>query len=221
MARRQIIEVTRNRSHDDIAVIDSYDSAKSTREIFQGKPVKNERRQPFGWPRFVRYLGRTNAENYFSDKMLSGGKWEFYKHIAEGPQYLFINDAITSLVNDRAQTIEIRETSRPKLRPVWKPAGMPEAFYVRSFEITQPMPQHLADLAPCKGVQWVDPSGKYFEARIPNSTLAAAKFPRQKPWPQAPILRRPEVVLVVYSNEGMHFLITGPKLNVTEDGIVG
>jgi hypothetical protein len=221
MARRQIIEVTRNRSHDDIAVIDSYDSAKSTREIFQGKPVKNERRQPFGWPRFVRYLGRTNAENYFSDKMLSGGKWEFYKHIAEGPQYLFINDAITSLVNDRSDVVQIRESSRKSRAAVEVVDGLPATFFAKSYEITGSMPEHLADLAPCKGIQWVDPSGKYFEARIPNSTLAAAKFPRQKPWPQAPILRRPEVVLVVYSNEGMHFLITGPKLNVTEDGIVG
>lgn len=211
MGRRQIIEVRRNRG--EVGVTDSYDSAKQTREIFQGKPSKKEKQHPFGWPRFVRYLGRTNAENYFSNKMLSGGKWEFYKHIAEGPQYLFLNDESTSLINDRSAVVEVREAgrrSRPASDKVEVVDGVPAAFYAKSYEITGDMPGHLADLAPCKGIQWVDPSGRYFEARIPNSTLAACKHPDSK-----------ETILVVYSKEGIHFMITGPKLNVTEDGIVG
>jgi hypothetical protein len=198
LVRRRIIDVA-----------DTYDSAKQTREIFQGKPVRKVDRKPFSWPHFVRYLGRTNAENYFSDKMLSGGKWEFYKHIAEGPQYLFINDEITSMVNDEGDHIVVREASRG-MRPNRRSSSIPREFQARSFEITGTMPAHLADLAPSKGVQWVAPNRRYYEARIPHSMLAAAKHPHTG-----------ETILVVYSREGMHFLITGPELDVTKDGIVG
>ena len=196
--RRRIVEVA-----------DTYDSAKKTRETFYGHKVRKFREHNFGWPRFVRYLGRTNAENYYSNKALGDGKWEFYKHIAEGPQFLFINDDITKLVNDSGETIEIRERRRTN-RPNLKSRGLPTSFYASTYEITGEMPAHLADLASHKGTQWVDPSGRYFEARIPHSTLAAAKHPQTG-----------ETILVVYSDEGMHLLVTGPKLDVTADGITG
>lgn len=192
-----------------IDVADTYDSAKKTRAIFHGHKPRNYREHPFGWPRFVRYIGRTNAENYYSNKALGNNEWEFYKHIAEGPQFLFINDDVTTLLNDRGETIEIRERGRSS-KPNFRQEKVPTKFYASTYEITGTMPAHLADLAPHKGTQWLAPSGLYYEARIPHSMLAAAKHPQTG-----------ETILVVYSDEGMHFLITGPKLDVTADGITG
>lgn len=191
-----------------IDVRDTYDDAKRKREVFHGKQVQKEIPLEIQWPRFVHYLGKTNAEIYYSNKMLNGGKWELYKHIVEGPQFLFVNAEATRLLNDYSAEVEFREAGR-KLRG---PEGgkVPTAFYTRSYEITGPMPQHLSQLAANKGVQWVAPNGRFFEARIPNSMTAAAVHPKTG-----------EAILLVYSNEGVHFLITGPKLDITKDGIVG
>ena len=197
MTRRRIVEVA-----------DTYASAKATREVFQGHKSKKIKRHPFGWPQFVKYLGRTNSENYYSDKSLSGGDWEFYKHIAEGPQFLFVNTEITNLVNDHGQQVEVRDTRRYKRN--LSRGRVPQFFTAVPYEITGKMPADLADLATNKGVQWIDPSGRYFEARIPHSYLAAGKHPETH-----------ETILVIYSTEGMHFIITGPKLDITADGIVG
>lgn len=191
-----------------INVADTYDDAKRMREVFYGKPVRNERELPFTWPRFVAFLGKTNAAIYHSDKMLNGGRWELYKHVAEGPQFLFVNPQITRIVNDHGEQVELRECGRRLRAPEGNDA--PTAFYMRSYELGGSMPQHISDLAANKGVQWVAPNGRFFEMRIPRSTTAAARHPITH-----------EAMLLVYSDEGVHFLITGPKLDITRDGIVG
>lgn len=216
MKRRIVIEVERpsrrirrNGSSCDSANGErSFESARKIRKEFYGKEFRKITPQDFEWPRFVTYLGRTNAENYYSNKMLSGGKWEMYKHIAEAPQYLFVNEQITNLLNDANKIVEIEDGGR-KMRPIEVDAkGLPSRFYGRRYEIRLPLPGYLADLASCKGIQWLDASGRYFEARIPHTTLAAARHASGS------------VVLVVYSAEGMHFLITGDKLDVSKDGII-
>ena len=180
------------------------------REVFYGKRVKEEIDLPFTWPRFVRYLGRTNAEVYHSDKMLNGGKWELYKHIAEGKQFLFVNADrhTTNFLNDHGEEVELREAGR-RLSP---PEGgkAPVSFSTRSYEITGPMPQHISVLADNKGVQWIASDGKFFEVRMPHSVTAAALHPITG-----------EAMLLVYSDEGVHFMVTGVKLGITKDGIVG
>lgn len=186
-----------------------YANAKKQREVFYGKPVQKEKDLPFTWPTHVRYLGKTHAQIYYSDKMLNGGEWELYKHIAEGEQFLFVNDENTSFVNDATEPVEIRETGRRMAPPVRTDDG-PAVFFARTYEIAGEMPTFISDLAQNKGVQWRGADGRYYEARIAKSTIASAKHPDTG-----------ETFLVVYSPEGVHFLITGKKLNITKDGIVG
>lgn len=190
--------------------IESFDHAKQMREIFYGSRSKKIKNHNFGWPRFFRYLGITNAENYFSDKKLAKGNWEPFKHIAEGPQYLFVNDENTRMINDNGQPIALRESKRKRGSDRF--SKVPNEFFVKTFEVNPKfaMPKQLADLAPCLGIQWKDPSGKFLEVRIPNSFLAGARHPITE-----------EVILVVYTDEGIHFIITGDELDITEDGIVG
>jgi hypothetical protein len=257
-----------------IDVRDTYNSAKRMREVFYGKAQRGEKTLPFMWPRFVRYLGPTNAEIYFSDKTLAKGKWDLFKHIVEGPQFLFSNPAVTKLVNDYGEEVEIKEAGRrlrvegqggrvsARVSPVSEPRFVskeqehfiPTAFSARSYEITGPMPNHIADLADNKGVQWVARAGRlgqvvFFESRIPNSKLAGARMPlppsleakyddlceaiedakahgkrseeRDLESDIRAMEKRMQVILLVYSREGVHFMITGERLNVTKDGIVG
>ena len=192
-------------------LVDTRLEAKKIRERFYGKPSRNETELAISWPRFVRYLGITNAEQYMSDKKLAHWKMELFKHIAEDEQYLFVNDEITTLLNDDGKPVEFRETGRKMKAP--KSDKSPSVFYTSSYEISGLMPKHFAILAEDKGVQWVTPDGRYWEARIPGLTLAAAPVAGDRG-------RGGKAFLFGYSDEGVHYIITGKKLNVTEDGIV-
>jgi len=191
-----------------ISTDEVYGRAKLMREIFYGKPVEKEEELPFEWPRFVKYLGPNNSEIYHSDKMLGKGKWELYKHVCEGPQDLFINDAITRLLNDDGQPVEFREGS--KKRALAGNSDIPRVFHTQTFEITEAMPKYFSVLAENIGVQFLTPDRRYWEVRLPDSTLAAACHPRTK-----------EPFLFIYTAEGLHFLITGKILDISKHGIVG
>lgn len=205
--------------NDERELVDSFERAQKVRKDFYGRTNNLEQVLPFTWPRFVRYVGRTNAEQYLSDKKLAHWEFELFKHLAEDSQYLFINPSITTLLNDRGEPVEFRETGRRMKGP--EGGSVPTIFYAQSYEITSPMPKHFAVLAEDKGVQWVTSDGRYWEARIPNCTLAAVPLPPPTVRSQAPIFRpKAKVFLISYSPEGVHYIITGTKLNVTEDGIV-
>jgi hypothetical protein len=199
-------------SRERVAVVSTknvFESAKRQREVFYGKPARNPHELSFEWPRFWMHLGQTNAEIYFSNKMLNGGKWELYKHVAEAPQNLFVNAAITQLVNDRAQAVVFRE-GNGRARSVRHAAGAPVEFSGRSYELTGPMPKFVSDLAEFKGVQVLATDGRYYEMRLPKATWASGKRPDTG-----------ETFLLVYSDEGVHFLVTGSEIDIKKDGIVG
>ena len=198
-----------------IEVIDNdeiYGRAKRHREVFYGKPVQEEKELSIQWPRFVKYLGKANAQIYYSNKMLNGGAWELYKHIAEGPQDLFINDQITTLLNDRGQPVRFvdvgaRENKGRRIRPNDR---QPSVFYADTYELKGPLPKFVADLAESKGLQWQSQDGAFWEVRIPRTIWASTVHPKTR-----------EVMLIMYSDEGIHFVITGSKLDIKKDGIVG
>lgn len=197
-----------------IQVIDTeevYGRAKRQREVFYGKPVKEQKELAFEWPRFVKYLGKTNAQIYYSNKMLNGGEWELYKHIAEGPQDLFINDDITTLLNDAGQPVQIVDVGMSENKRRKTPgSSTPSALYAVTYQIAGPLPKIVSDLAESKGLQWQSQDGRFWEVRIPRTTWAAAIHPKTR-----------ECMLIMYSAEGIHFIVTGSKLDIKKDGIVG
>jgi len=86
------------------------------------------------------------------------------------------------------------------------------------------MPKHFTILAPLLGVQlrlfrkgqdgkvYLPPSDEsLYEVRINRAMLGGARHPETK-----------EVFLFVYTKaDGVHMMMTGEQLGVTEDGIVG
>jgi len=200
-------------------LVDTYSEARRIREDFYGKAIEGQTELSVRWPRFIKYVGVTNAEQYLSDKKLANWKKELFKHLAEDEQYLFINPAITTLLNDRGERVDLREAAGKLRAP--EANGAPTAFYAASYEIGGPMAKHIAVLADDKGVQWVTSDGQFWEMRIPDCTLAAAPIVRANGY--TPNLQRnpkAKCFLFSYSTEGVHYIITGKKLNVTKDGIV-
>jgi len=198
-----------------IEVIESeevYRNAKRQREVFYGKPVKEEKQLAIEWPRFVKYLGKTNAQIYYSNKSLNGGHWELYKHIAEGPQDLFICDDITTILNDRGEQVQFVDVGarENKGRTARQNARNPAIFYATTYELAGPLPKYVSDLAESKGLQWQSKDGSFWEVRIPRTTWASAVHPKTR-----------EVMLIMYSAEGIHFIVTGSRLDIKKDGIVG
>jgi hypothetical protein len=72
------------------------------------------------------------------------------------------------------------------------------------------MPQHLAILANSLGFMIELHDGRCFQVDIPHARWAASRFPDCG-----------AAFLALYSDEGLHFIVTGDELDVTEDGIVG
>lgn len=187
MSRRLVI----NRS--DLA------SAKKIREAFVDKAYEKEVPIHWKWPRHLYYVGQNEAVSYTSDKWKPRGSYEDYKHVAEGPQRLFVKDGFL-----------IDHSSR-------KPCDFP------CEKVTLParMPTAIAELAKILGLQFqpfqedrddgrLVLSGKYCGIDIARAYVGAAVYPTSG-----------ETFLVVYTRDELCAIITGDILGVEKDGIVG
>lgn len=180
------------RNRKRVFVVDTEEAwkrAKTHREAFFGKAVRNETELSFGWPKRLVYVGRALSEIYYSNKLLSGGRWETYKHVSEDAQDLFVNPDSTRLLGEDGKESELEG---------------------EEFELTGPMPKHVAVLANSVALQAELHDGACYEIRLPNSKLASAVHPGSG-----------ETFLLVYSREGVNCLITGTRLTVEEEGIGG
>ncbi|MFA4971449.1 MAG: hypothetical protein WC683_02465 [bacterium] len=98
----------------------------------------------------------------------------------------------------------------PKITTLIKDDGRKMQYRGDRFCLEGAMPKDIAVLAENRGVQVVTKSGEYYEIRMPHSTTAAAVHPETG-----------ETFLLVYSKEGVHFIITGDELTIGKDGIAG
>lgn len=204
----------RNEQGAAVELVDTYDRARVIREAFYGRAMERATPTDIRWPPFVRYVGITNSEQYLSDKKLADWKKQLFKHLAEDEQYLLINPTITTLVNDRGDAVEFREPAGRMRGP--EGGRVPTAFYASSWALRGLMPRHFSVLAEDRGVQWVTSDRQFWEMRLPKKcTLAAAPFVYEDG-----TIADDKAFLFSYSDEGVHYLITGQTLNVTKDGIV-
>jgi hypothetical protein len=164
-------------------------AATRQREIFQGKSAERHVSIGSRWPEELLFVGKCLAQIYWSNKMLNGGEWETYKHIAEAGQDLFVN---------------------PKNTVIYDKDGSRVQFHGPVYEIDGPMPKCISELAQNKGLQVVLHDGEYYEIRLPKTKWGSGVHPSTG-----------ETFLVLYSSEGIHFLVTGPELDITKHGIVG
>jgi hypothetical protein len=164
------------------------------------------------------------AAIYWSNKSLNGGKWEIYKHIAEAGQDLFINPDTTTLFDRHGRELAfVIDDARPNLSKaqetkfvddLLKETGRKERvspiFGCALYEVTEAMPLYVTTLAEDRGIQAVLQDGSYYEVRLPKAMWGSGIHPDNG-----------ETFLVLYSQEGIHFLVTGKELDITGDGIVG
>lgn len=183
---------------------DSVADARKLREKFRDEPATKETAVPWQWPRAMQEVGTCESVMYVSDKWpwQNKGQYVDYKHVAEGPQTLFVRTGFIREYSHPAREIEVSGPSI-ELR------DMPNAFAV------------LADIL---GVQTrlYEPNSRktrqfsknaddgYYQIDIAGAKLGGAKHPRTG-----------ETFLFIYTSAGVHCLITGRELDVEKDGIVG
>jgi len=172
-----------------------FESAKRIRETFVDRKVDKEIPIHWSWPKKLYGVGQSEAVQYTSDKWKKRGDYQDYKHVAEGPQKLFVKDGFL-----------VDYSSRRKLD-----------FPCEVVTLPKKMPTVIAELAPILGLQFqpyenddLRLSGKFYGVDIARAYIGAAVHPDTH-----------DTFLIVYTRRELCAIITGDILNVEKDGIVG
>jgi len=186
-----------------IRVVDTKDQAVKRFEVFHDRAPTRATQMPFTWPKKVQEIGVGHAEMYRSNKWKSKedqSEYEDYKHIVESTRLVYVTPGW------------IRERTEPwKKLPVYGP----------TFDLKGSMPRHFTRLGRLIGVQirlYEDDDlklskgdgARIYEVDTKHGMLGAAEHPETS-----------EVFLFIYTTDGVHMLLTGEKLDVERDGIVG
>ena len=186
-----------------LRVVDTKPQAIKTFETFYAREPKNEIEFAFTWPTEMQEIGVGGAEMYRSNKWQKNlSDFEDYKHVAEGSRTVYAEPGF------------LREWSRPRNR-------IEVVGPMVQFE--RPLPKYFTQLGPLLGVQVrlyeEDDDGEYvlrkddagmMEVRIARAWLGATKHPKTG-----------ETFLFVYTDGGVHMLLTGGSLTIGKDGIAG
>jgi hypothetical protein len=170
------------------------EAAQRIRETFVDRKVEKTIPISWSWPKSMICVGQSEAVQYTSDKWKKPGNYEDYKHVAEGPQLLYVRPGFL-----------VDYTTSQKLD-----------FPHERVELPSRMPEVIAELAPILGLQFqpydeaLDLSGKYYSVDVKRAYVGAAEMPGTG-----------EVFLMVYTRRELCAIITGDILNVEKDGIVG
>jgi hypothetical protein len=185
----------------------SFRLAQGIRERFTNAPLSMG---PYStgahWPKRLYHVGSIKAVAYTSDKWQTKDFWEDYKHLAEGHQDLYATDvALRAMPDLRRHLGGERVESEP---------------------LDARLPAVVAELAPIIFLQarlfHTYPkyaSGKdegFRQLAMPGSVMYAGYAS-----PLSGSGRRKFFLTAIDRREGVHFIIVGPKLEVTKDGIVG
>jgi len=179
------------------------EAARKMREKFYDKEPKHVETVRWKWPSRMREVGECVAVMYTSDKWHESGNYEDYKHVAEGPQTIYVVDGFL-------RDADADPSGRKKLS-VCGPM----------VDLNGPMPDAFAVLAPILGVQvrlyeetddreLVLTDDGLRQVDIAGAKLGGARHPRTG-----------EAFLIIYDSRRVLAIIVGEKLDVERDGIVG
>lgn len=186
-----------------IEVVDTRDNAERMYRTFMARKPTREVEMSWSWPSQMQEVGVGQAEMYRSNKWKRDrDEWEDYKHVAESPRLTYCRPNF------------LREWGNPRKRiPMVGPM----------VEFQGPMPKHFTILAPLLGVQlhlfekddegelYLPKDENIYEVRMDRGMLGGAIHPKTK-----------EPFLFVYTEKGgVHMIITGNRLKIKRDGIVG
>ena len=175
--------------------------AVKLRETFMDREAKRKTKLKWKWPSHLIEAGSCEAVMYTSDKWRDDGDYVDYKHVAEGPQTLYVKEGF------------LRDYDGEEME-----------LYGDTVELSGEMPDTIAMLAPILGLQCrlldEDEDGEVYlpngdenlyQIPIAGAKLGAGKHPETA-----------ATFLVVYTESGgVLCMITGTKLDVLKDGIVG
>jgi hypothetical protein len=184
-------------------VVDTKDDAVRMYRKFMARNPTREIEMKWSWPTEMQEVGVGQAEMYRSNKWQKDlEKYEDYKHVAESPRITYCREDF------------LRDWNNPRKR-------IPVAGPWVKFE--PPMPKHFTILAPLLGVQlhlfteredgelYLPKNENIYEVRMDRGMLGGAVHPKTK-----------EPFLFVYTERGgVHMIITGNRLKIKRDGIVG
>ena len=177
-----------------------FDAAKRIRETFIDGKMREKVKIEWSWPKKLYGVGQSEAVQYTSDKWKKRGDFEDYKHVAEGPQQLYVRDGF------------LVDYSSGKELP----------FPCEEVELPRRMPNAIAELAPILGFIYqpyaetdsdddeLRLSGKFFGVDIARAYIGAAVHPENQ-----------STFLIIYTRRELCAIITGDILGVEKDGIVG
>lgn len=176
-------------------IAEEREEALRIREAFMDRPARRVDQLNWSWPTTMREVGECVAVMYSSDKWEPPGKFNDYKHVAEGPQLVCVRDGF------------LRDEDDEPLR-----------VHGPRVELNGRMPVNIATLAPILGVQIrlydrrrrLPTSGNLYHVDVPGAKIGASRHPDTG-----------ECFLVVFSRDDVAAIITGRHLDVLPDGIVG
>lgn len=184
-------------------VIDTRETAVSVFRTFHDREPEKEIQFPFDWPASLQEIGQGKAELYTSNKWQKNRRdYEDYKHVVEGSRVVC------------AEPDFLRDWGGKSRLPVCGPMMAP----------IMPMPLYFSVLGKLLGIQVrlyrLGPNGEpelptgddgCYEIHVPRGMLGAAKHPATG-----------EPFLLVYTKKGgVHMILTGNRLDIEKDGIVG
>lgn len=186
-----------------LQVVDTKDQAVGMYRTFMARNPTREVEMPWTWPTEMQEVGVGQAEMYRSNKWKKDlENWEDYKHVAESPRLTYCRPGFLRDWNNPRKHLEV-------VGPMVK--------------FDEPMPRHFTILAPLLGVQlhlfdenekgdiYLPKDENIYEVRMDRGMLGGAIHPKSK-----------EPFLFVYTEKGgVHMLITGNRLQIKRDGIVG
>jgi len=178
-------------------VVDTSETAEDVYETFMDRGHERHTEMPFNWPTQLQEVGIGLAQMYRSNKWKrKRTDWEDYKHVAEGEQVVMVEPGFI-----RDQAGKRVKTHGPMVK------------------LQSPMPSHFAQLAPFLGIQLqlygtdgkVHGDEDIYQVDVAHAYWGGARFPDND-----------EAFLFVFTKrEGVHMLVTGAKLDIEKDGIVG
>lgn len=188
-----------------VRMYDAKDAAKELRERFTAKPATKRRVHKWDWPSRLQWIGESHAVAYESDKWKEDGEFELYKHLAESKNNVY---AVPKFLKDESGK------PWPTIGPmVTLPAYMPDHFAELALftEADVQLFTSGTDTRPR-----LDRGDDGFVAiEVSGGILGAGHYRMSASGESTPFL------FVFTNGSGPELFITGDKLDIEADGIVG
>jgi len=197
-----------------VEVYDAEPMARSIRETFQAKPVKERVELPFQWPRKMQHVGDSVGVAYASDKWKDEGDYEVYKHIAESRNRALCTPGFLHVYENQHE-------AWPTMGPMVgfeNDVLMPKEFAVLAYFEEANLILHSRAVRGRAEFAKNPDDDVVVKVLVKHGILGASKMR----WSELDPDRGDQPFLFVYTEQGgVHMIIVGDELDIEKDGIVG